>query len=466
MPPMIPTIKEARQLLNTTGFEYLFLVNDINYGVGLEGFLERYRILSLDNRPAVRLLRNRGVEVFSLEETGEKIDPQSRNTWQLLSSPKTLEYISGIKGGKKMLFFKNSSRMEEIARRYSWQILASGSHLSRYFENKLKLPQFLKEAGVDGPKSFVRKFDRHLSYKGLIRELGSPFVVQKGKGFGGSGTFFIKDEDDFRKVEKECRSRTIKIAQYLNGIYLTLNGCATRSGIVMSSPFFQITGLRECNRNEGGSCGTDWQIKIDSFISNRIIDMTKKIGEYIFKKGYRGIFGLDFVADLETKKAYLVEINPRLISSIAFFTKLQLLSGEVPLLAWHILEFLDLLTPGNEGVVEQNLVSRGGQLILHNLEDVSCSVNNSLETGIYRWEDNRLTFLREAYSVEECKAKREFLILPYPQGRIIKSRMECARIQTLERIIEDDWSVRKAMVDLAGKIYEKLALRPSEEEKM
>jgi biotin carboxylase len=42
-------------------------------------------------------------------------------------------------------------------------------------------------------------------------------------------------------------------------------------------------------------------------------EVTKRFGEHVYKEGlFRGIFGIDFVVDMETYEVFLMEINPRI----------------------------------------------------------------------------------------------------------------------------------------------------------
>jgi len=58
--------------------------------------------------------------------------------------------------------------------------------------------------------------------------------------------------------------------------------------------------------------------------------------------GYKGIFGLDFVLDEEDRKLYVVECNPRLVASYPTLNMAQLLNNEPSILAFHVLEFLNI----------------------------------------------------------------------------------------------------------------------------
>ena len=55
---------------------------------------------------------------------------------------------------------------------------------------------------------------------------------------------------------------------------------------------------------------------------------------------YRGVFGLDFVIDVDTNEVFLMEINPRITGSCALSFQVYGSQGcKFPLFLFHCLEF-------------------------------------------------------------------------------------------------------------------------------
>ncbi|MDI6791548.1 MAG: ATP-grasp domain-containing protein [bacterium] len=456
IPTMHPT--EIKDLLNPAGSNLIYLANDVYSGLGLENLIDQYRIISIDYSPAVDSLTQRGMEIFSLEKaTG--INTVSRNTYHLLSHPKTINYLKNIPGEIRLLLFKPSARTNKIAREHGWPILSVSPQISRALENKLKFIGISEKAGVDCPVSKIIRLTEQLSYQYLRFQFGDPFVIQIGKGFGGRGTFFVRNESEFEAVRKELFGKRVKVSEYLDGLTLTLNACLTKLGTVASKPFLQITGVPECAGHPGSSCGNAWGMDLPDQAISRTFDITLKVADSIAEDGYRGIFGLDFILH-PSGKVYLVEINPRLTNSIPIFTKLQLISAEVPLLALHIMEFLDLLPVKREIPQRAGNIKSGGQLILHNLEGKTCKVGRDFMSGIYRLEEDQLKRLREGYSIEDCYAEDEFLIITAPNGKQVNPNIECARIQTRGQILDSNLQVKPELRKMVRQIYTDLSLVP------
>lgn len=450
-------LNEIKDLLNPPGFNLIHLTNDVYSGLGLENLIDQYRILSIDYSPQVDSLRESGLEVFSLEKaTG--INTVPRNTYHLLSHPKTINYLKNIPGEIRLLLFKPSARTNKIAQKHGWPILAVSPQISRFLENKLKFIEIAKRAGVDYPASKIIQLTDQSSYQDIRSQFGKSFVIQTGKGFGGRGTFFVRNESEFHTVRKELSAKKVKISEYLDGITLTINACLTSLGTVVSHPFLQISGIPECAGHPGASCGNAWGINLADQTISRAFETTLKVANYIASHGYRGIFGLDLILH-PSGRVYLVEINPRFTNSIPIFTKLQLMSAEIPLLALHILEFLGLLPAKGELPQRLGNIKSGGQLILHNLERKRCTVGHGFRSGIYRLEEDQLKWLREGRSIEDCCSGDEFLIITAPKGKQINSDIECARLQTIGQIVDSDLKVRPTLRKMVRQVYAALALR-------
>jgi hypothetical protein len=259
------------------------------------------------------------------------------------------------------------------------------------------------------------------------------------------------------------------VSRYIEGLTLTINACVTRQGIVIGDLFYQITGLPQCTTYRLGSCGNDWLYPpLSETIRRRVFEYTRLIGEHMKERGYRGIFGLDFVAEADSQQVFVIENNARLVASIPLFTKLQIEGGEVPLLALHLLEFLGLDYEIDVEQVNEDVQRRksGAQLILHNLEGVTTQVRGYLQPGVYLWADaeGRLIFRRPGYSIEDCREQDEFLVLAVDEGRTVNPDIECARIQARRAMLAPDYQPTAKALNVAREVYRRLDLKESVEQ--
>ncbi len=138
----------------------------------------------------------------------------------------------------------------------------------------------------------------------------------------------------------------------------------------------------------------------------------------------------------------LIEINPRFVASIPFFTKMQIQDKQLPFLLLHILEFLNNKTKNvfqqsfREWDKENNF--NASQLILRNIKNKPVKIRKSLTSGIYEVKNNKLTFKKKVYYMKRDLNNNEFLIQCVVKNSIINPDMEYANIQTGYGIMENE----------------------------
>jgi hypothetical protein len=461
----IATLDDVRAVLQSLDEPVFYVTNDPNHGVGLERMPIDYGIICIDDNAITGYLQAGGVSVFSLErELGSK-NVIFRNSEQLLRHERTRAFLQ-TRNRANLLLFKTSAAIEKICQENGWRLLASPSRLGRYFENKLRFQEVLEKLGLPSPPGEVVTLSADL-YPALRRRYGPTLVVQFAKGFGGSRTFLVEDEGHFAALAGDNPQKKARVARYVDGLTLTINACVTRRGIVIGDLFYQITGLPQCTTYRLGSCGNDWLYPpLPGTVRGRVFEYTRLIGEHMRERGYRGIFGLDFVAEADSHQVFVIENNARLVASIPLFTKLQIEGGEVPLLALHLLEFLGLNYEIDVEHINEDVQRRkgGAQLILHNLEGVTTRVRGYLQPGVYRWADAEgLIFRRPGYSIEDCREQGEFLVLTVDEGRTVNPNIECARIQARRAMLAPDYQPTAWALNLAGEVYRRLDLKGSVE---
>jgi hypothetical protein len=144
--------------------------------------------------------------------------------------------------------------------------------------------------------------------------------------------------------------------------------------------------------------------------------------------GFRGIFGVDLVRD-DSGRPHVIEVNPRLVASIAMHTQLEMSAGRLPLLARHLLAFLAPnqdeapLEPHGEPL-------EGAQLIAYHTGGPA-RVSAETRTGIVRVpkRDEEAAFLRPGVHVSDVRESTEALVLGPAAERRLSSGSEWLRVQ-------------------------------------
>jgi hypothetical protein len=205
--------------------------------------------------------------------------------------------------------------------------------------------------------------------------------------------------------------------------------CVTRHGIISTCPQYQLIDIPQLYNPQKGSglfCGHDWSSSnFSEHILNQAYCSVQKIGEYFKILGYRGIFGIDFVLDKNTDELYVTECNPRLLGSFPTLTMAQLQNNEPPIIAFHLLEYLNIDYEIDIASIN-NLMrqpKRGAQMFLHNLTGSWAKSHRRVGAGVYKLQKRKfsifnfqfsnkydLVFIRQGYLLKHLKHKDEFIL--------------------------------------------------------
>lgn len=425
--------------------------------LGLETIVSKYRIIALRYSLDTKLIE-KDIKVISLEKRmGIKHIREPRNATTVIArNQKAKKYLDKF-NFPALLVYKPSRKMEQACQENNWRLLANPTSFGKtLFENKIKFRRILQEIDIPVPTGKIASVDK-LHYGHLINKYGLPFVIQHPTKGGGKGTFFIYNKEDFEKTLNKLNQRwdevdekklvppiEVIVAKFINGYSPSITGCVTKYGILSTNPQHQILDIPQLYNPEKGSglfCGHDWtSSRFSEKICQQAYEYVEKIGQYFKKCGYQGIFGLDFILDEKTEQLYVVESNPRLVASYPTLNMAQLLNNEPPILAFHVLELLDIdfQIDINEinGLMRQEKI--GAQMILHNLTGRWARIHRQLKAGVYKLRNNKLKYLRPGYDLKHLKNKEEFLLadgVSLKKSHFSPNRRLC-RILTLNQILD------------------------------
>jgi len=110
--------------------------------------------------------------------------------------------------------------------------------------------------------------------------------------------------------------------------------------VVAGSISEQITGLKSATNNPNTTCGNDFTSpgNLSKKQIKKIQEIAQSTGMALYKKDYRGLFGIDVIIENKTGKLYFIEVNTHQPASISFEAKLHRQIGKMPLLAYFILD--------------------------------------------------------------------------------------------------------------------------------
>ncbi len=330
-----------------------------------------------------------------------------------------------------------------------FRVLAPSLALKDMFDNKLDQLELFSRLEIKTPITFVCRLNETTFIEaGDI--LGGPFVVQPPIGSSGENTYIINNESDFDRAKKVLGSaHRMKLSKYmplpsLNGHCVVLN---TGEGLkaIAACPSVQITGACGCADRPEIYCGNDFSAagKIDKSLLKKVCIIMEKTGLFMGKKGFLGVFGMDFL--LNGDEVLALEINPRFQGSTMLLSLLQADRGEIPLVALHVMQHMGLIQAFSQkfllklAKMYRNPYS-GAHLILHNLKGTTCTIKHNLKAGIYILLDNDLKWVRSGTTCRDVQNPKEWCILgnlPSPNSGIGENA-RLAMIQTTGSILDNN----------------------------
>lgn len=408
-------------------FMPIHLIICVDYGIDTEKYENKFKILSIEKE------RKKRREWHHISE----------ETFQGKFGEKLKKFILSL--GKKvyLLTYHSSKDIEKFISENpdKIELLGPKIEMKDYLDCKTTLPRDLTRIGVIPNLEKITDI-QELDFISSKEKYGIPFILQWGIGDSGSGTFFVKTREEFNRLKNEIPQQEVKIAKYIKGYSIAICAVVYRDSVVLSQPNIQVCGQPECVSKSTTYCATDFTAA-NEFTNKRmshIYDYTLKIGKWMKSKGYRGLFGIDFITTEDPDNIYVCEVNARFTGEGRFYSFYQKREGYVPLQFFHLAEYLNIDIPRDEIETYNNSLKplKGSCITLHNILPSDIKVGENLRPGIYKIKDGKLKYLRDGISLLCLKDEDEFVIgcaVP-PKGEIIEPDASILRIQTYKSVFE------------------------------
>lgn len=351
---------------------------------------------------------------------------------KILKDSAVVRFINDNFGKKRKIalyLYKSTVEIENICKKNNWLLIGNLEKIFKKVDDKKTLFNILKKIHRDGCSDVLitklSKLEDELEE--AFKKFGRKIVLQLLNEGGGRGTFFFEKNEKSKIVEKVSkRLKIIKkegdceiiINKFYKGPSLSVTGCITKdNGILISYAQYQLIDIKEAiagkTDGRGIFCGHDWGLSnnIPEKIHKQCQEYADKIGRELAKEGCLGIFGVDFIWELKTDKIIPLEINPRLLGTFPTAVHVQLHKKEVPLVAFHLLDFLGIkYKVSNSRVYMRGRKREGAHLIVFNPFDFDVVCQNELKGGIYKVVKNSLVFMRNGFEMADIRNKGEFVL--------------------------------------------------------
>ena len=322
---------------------------------------------------------------------------ESVNTYLL--GHKAVQDFIAQRGEGLVLFVMFDEATERLADELGLTIALPPRELRERIDSKIETTRLGNEAGVPSAPNILAKVS---TYDELIAAaessgLGSRLVVQLPYGDSGRTTFFINSAEDWDQHAEVLTAVDLKVMKNIRHLPGTVEACATRHGTLVGPVQVDLTGFEELTPYKGGWCGNDCAPISLAGNQGRIREMARKLGDRLYAEGYRGVFCMDYLIDLDDDMVYLGEINPRISGASPLTNLITSRYGGVPLFLFHLLEFMDVDWECDLAAVQERWrdFDRWSQLVLKQTSDEVEIITQAPASGLWRMgADGSVHFVR------------------------------------------------------------------------
>lgn len=408
--------------------------------IGIHKYYPISKIISCDygiEHP--KIVEATGAQIISLEK---RIG--NRKNWNAYMIGEAFLYAkasfnsNNVRNDRLVLIpYKNHPYIEDFAAKENLIVAAPPTSIINEIDDKHNCYLELEKNGCSQPKGGIFN-SSEINYELLVKEFGEKFVIKRDKGASGSGTYFVFSKEEFLEIHNNFVGERLLVSEFIEGLSYNLHCVVCNNEVLVSEPSVQLVGVSQCTDRREVYCGNDFTAikNIDQDIIRRIKDASYEVGIWLLKKGYRGIFGLDLVANEDN--VVIVDVNPRFQGSTSLLTQCEISAGSIPIVSWHINEFL--VGNGIEGKkIMHEPVLEGSQLIFHAKKSPSGNLINTTVPGVYdAHSDGTVKYVRPGLSLLDCASENEIVItsgVPH-KGKIVDYGAQLLKIITRETVFD------------------------------
>jgi hypothetical protein len=361
------------------------------YCLGLDRLCPIHAVTCADDSRTHDLIEQQtGIRIFSLERTtGWRTDRYESAMEAIL--PGVKEQVEAVlrdgPPGQWAIVSTNPWRsLAEFAGDAGIQLVAPREEHCAWLNEKVNFLAAVENLGLPRlPGRWLRLDEAR--YSEVSSEMGSRFVAQLSRGASGSGTFFISSAAEYAFAGLQCGEAPVWVAPDVGDLSLNINAIATEEGAVAAYPSVQLAGLSALSSRRGGYCGNDYAATADLPVETvrDVVEQTVTIGRWLASFGFLGMFGLDFVVDPDSLRAYAVDLNPRWQGSTSLLAQAQYKAGVLPLPVADLAYRMGLLSASEVLRYADGFLRpvRASHISLRNRASEMLDVAGDVEPGVY-----------------------------------------------------------------------------------
>ncbi|CAN5344265.1 biotin carboxylase [soil metagenome] len=377
----------------------------------------------------------------------------------LLEHKEVVDYIkSRKKNGRagKALFLMFDEKTEELARKNGLEVCFPSAEMRTSMDNKVNTNRIAERAGVACVPYVLSKVNGYEHLREVSKKLGNDLVIQTPFGDSGHTTFFISNEDDFKKHEEEIiKEKEVKIMKRINCRGAAIEACVTRHGTIVAPLMTELVGFPELTPYKGGWCGNE--IHADVFtpsIRKKAREFTRLFGEQLRKEGYKGYFELDFLIDQDNGEVYLGELNPRITGASSITNHAVFALADAPLFLFHLLEWMDVPYELNVKSINRRWsqpenIDNWSQLVIKHTKDSVEYITEAPASGIWKKQkDGSIEYDRmDTHRRAVEKDNEAFFMRITGEGDYLYEGADVGILVMRGRLMTDDFKLNKRAKD-------------------
>ncbi len=388
-------------------------------------FLNNYAIYSVKNPADIDLLRNY-TNIFSLEEKFPKAAVKIHSTSYLLGNYAFQAFLKSRREPFRLIFTQVlSPSAVKVLKEQGVEWLGNGPETIEDVFLKGKFRNLLKNLGLAHLPDWKISKDEFLAknFAELYQHWEGPIVIQRADFDvnGEQGTFFVKEEKDwcdaYEILSKDTRYKEIQICPLIEGPSVSMLGCITHLGVLTSNLQLQLIDVPEALHGQlptGVFLGHDWGFRAWTDKAEKTAqDIMESAGGFLAEKGFKGIFGIDFVCDQKREELFPLECNPRFTAALPMYSLMITNLNKIPPIEFfHLMAQLDIKEDFDFRAVNEGLKERAAVSHISLTPKGIYEMKTNLVAGVYSFspENLALRYERPGAFLWDIKNDLEFIV--------------------------------------------------------
>lgn len=322
----------------------------------------------------------------------------------------------------QLVIFLHDRETEALAEQLGYRIMAAPVELREQLDSKIFTTELSEACGLRNVPNLITTVTEasELIAQARAAGLGTNLVVQRSHGEGGAGTYFVDGQHEAAEIGEAILGVPIKVMRKVRHRSLAMDAVVVPGGVVLGPLLQEIVGHPEVAVHPGSSSGLEFYAEVlNDEQRAEAQSMVLRYGERLAELGYRGLFGVDLLHDLDTGELYFGESNPRFSGCAMVSNALTAELWGLPLYALHVYAFLSDVAGVDVDEFNRSWQTVGpghewANLLIRHIDPEPTLIIEAPRTGRYRVEpDGSLSFIEQQHDWYGLTAPDEVFFLSY-----------------------------------------------------